>query len=359
MEMGNTLARFYRDRKILILGAAGTIGRVLVDKLLALKVAQLTLVDNDETGVFYLLEKYKSKNVFSFTGDVRDRDKIEKLAKGIDIIIHLSAYKHVIVSEHNPFDVVQTNIIGLENVIRAATACKVKYVLFASSDKAVNPTNVMGASKLMGEKLITAANIIKDTRSATFSNIRFGNVIGSKGSVVPHFIKQIIDGGPVTITDTRMTRFIMTIEKAVDMILKSIMISKGGEVFIPRMPVVKISELAEVMVKLLAPKYGYKASEIKIVEIGIKPGEKLYEELMSEEEGHRSIRMKDMFVVTPPLKAIYHNIKYSYPDIINAETLDSYKSFNEKSLSRSALKKFLVDNRVLERAKAGLHGGLI
>ncbi len=357
--MGNNLSKFYRGKNILILGAAGTIGRYLSEKLSTLKVAQLILVDNNETEVFYLLEKYKNKNIYSFTGDVRDRKKVEKLAKGIDIIIHLAAFKHVIVSEYNPFDVVQTNIIGVENVIRAANVCKVKYVLFTSSDKAVNPTNVMGASKLMGEKLITAANIIKDSRGTNFSNVRFGNVVGSKGSVVPHFIKQIINGGPVTITDMRMTRFVMTVENAVNMILKSIMISKGGEIFIPRMPAVKVSGLAEVMIELLAPKYGYKASETKIVVIGAKPGEKLYEELMSEEECHRSFKLKDMFIVTPPFKSIYHTVNYTYSDTIETKIQKSYKSANERPLSKNVLKKFLVDNRVLEETREKLFGAYI
>jgi FlaA1/EpsC-like NDP-sugar epimerase len=357
--MDKKFIRFYRDKKILILGAAGTIGRGLIEKFLALKVAQLTLVDNDETGIFYLLEEYKSENIFSFTGDVRDREKIEKLAKGIDIIIHLAAYKHVVVSEHNPFDVVQTNIIGLENIIRAATACNVKYILFASSDKAVNPTNVMGASKLMGEKLITAANIIKDSSDVIFSNIRFGNVIGSRGSVVPHFTKQIMNGGPVTITDMRMTRFIMTVSRVADMVLESIMIAKGGEVFVPRMPVIKIPLLAEVMIELLAPKYGYNVSDIEIVEIGDKPGEKLYEELMSEEESPRSIMTKDMYVITPPLKAIYHNVNYTYPNVVNITDQESYKSCNGRPMSKKALKRFLKDNCVLEEVDNNLLGGIM
>ena len=223
---------FYQDRRILITGAAGTVGREMVRQLHALGPAELRLMDNNESEIFFLMEEYKSNNVHCFLGDVRDSEKIKKLADGIDIIIHSAAFKHVILSEYNPFDVVQTNIIGVENIIRAATSCGVKYVLFTSSDKAVNPTNVMGTSKLMGERLITAANAIKDNGKTIFSSTRFGNVIGSRGSVVPLFIKQIKNGGPVTITDKRMTRFIMTIEEAARLVLKSVVISKGGEVFV-------------------------------------------------------------------------------------------------------------------------------
>jgi FlaA1/EpsC-like NDP-sugar epimerase len=245
--------------------------------------------------------------------------------------------------------VVQTNIIGVENIIRAATACNVKQVLFTSSDKAVNPTNVMGTSKLMGEKLITAANAVKKDSQTIFSSTRFGNVLGSRGSVVPLFMKQIKNGGPVTITDKRMSRFVMTIAEAARLVLKSVLISKGGEVFVTKMPVVRIPDLAEVMIKVLAPKYGYAPSDIKTIEIGAKAGEKLYEELMSDEEVHRSLELKDMFVVTPALKSIYQSIKYEYPDIVSSRIKKPYVSENEKSMSKDEIEKYLIRNRVLEK----------
>lgn len=225
---------FYQGKKILVTGAAGTVGRELVKLLVKCNPKELRLMDNNETEVFFLMEEYSEReNVHCFLGDVRDFEKVKKLSEGMDIIIHAAAFKHVILSEYNPFDVVQTNIIGVENIIRAANLCKVRYVLFTSSDKAVNPTNVMGASKLMGEKLITAANALRDKDSdAIFSSVRFGNVLGSRGSVVPVFMKQIKKGGPVTATDRRMTRFIMTKEEAARLVLKSLTIAKGGELFL-------------------------------------------------------------------------------------------------------------------------------
>ena len=340
---------FYQDRRILITGAAGTVGREMVRQLHALGPAELRLMDNNESEIFFLMEEYKGNNVHCFLGDVRDSEKIKKLADGIDIIIHSAAFKHVILSEYNPFDVVQTNIIGVENIVRAATSCGVKYVLFTSSDKAVNPTNVMGTSKLMGERLITAANAIKDNGKTIFSSTRFGNVIGSRGSVVPLFIKQIKSGGPVTITDKRMTRFIMTIEEAARLVLKSVVISKGGEVFVTKMPVARITDLAEVMIEILAPKYGHKSSDIEMVEIGAKPGEKLYEELMSDEEVTRSMELTDMFVITPAFKAIYHSINYNYPDTVSDKANKSYISADEKALDKKELKQYLIEHRVLEK----------
>jgi FlaA1/EpsC-like NDP-sugar epimerase len=345
------MKNFYRDKKILVLGAAGTVGREIVRQINFFEPAELRLMDNNESEMFFLMEEYKNNDVFCFLGDIRDRDKLEKLSKDIDIIIHSAAFKHVILSEYNPFDIVQTNIIGVENTIRAATACKVKQILFTSSDKAVNPTNVMGTSKLMGERLITAANAIRKDSQTIFSSTRFGNVLGSRGSVVPLFMKQIRGGGPVTITDKRMTRFVMTIEDSARLVLQSILISRGGEVFVTKMPVIRIIDLAEVMIKLLAPKYGYKPTDIEIVEIGAKPGEKLYEELMNDEEVHRSLELRDMFVITPAFKSIYQSIKYEYTDIISTKLQKSYVSENETPLNNNDLYKYLIENRVLEKVE--------
>jgi FlaA1/EpsC-like NDP-sugar epimerase len=345
----NDLKNFYKNKRILVTGAAGTVGKELVRQILSFEPEEVRLMDNNESEIFFLIEEFKDKNVYCFLGDIRDRDKIEKLSKNIDIIIHAAAFKHVILSEYNPFDVVQTNIIGVENIIRAATACKVNYLLFTSSDKAVNPTNVMGASKLMGEKLITAANSLRSDINTIFSSTRFGNVIGSRGSVVPLFIKQIREGGPVTVTDKRMTRFIMIPEEAARLVLKSVMLAKGGEVFVTKMPVVRIIDLAEVMIELLAPKYGHNLSDIKIIEIGAKPGEKMYEELMSDEETRRSIELRDMFVITPAFKSIYQSIKYEYPDTISSKILKSYTSENEEPLNKEEIKNFFIENKVFEK----------
>jgi FlaA1/EpsC-like NDP-sugar epimerase len=350
---------FYEGKKILVTGAAGSVGREIIRQIHSFKPSELRLVDNNESEMFFLMEEYRDRDVFCFLGDVRDRDKLEKLSKDIDIIIHSAAFKHVYITEYNPFDVVQTNIIGVENIIKAATTCNVKQLLFTSSDKAVNPTNVMGTSKLMGEKLITAANAVRKDSKTIFSSTRFGNVLGSRGSVVPLFMKQIKNGGPITITNKQMTRFVMTIEEAARLVLKSVLISRGGEVFVTKMPVVNIPDLAEVMIKLLAPKYGYKPSDIKTKEIGVKPGEKMYEELMSNEEVHRSLELKDMFAVTPTLKSIYQSIKYEYPETVSRKLQAPYISLNEKPMSKSELETYLVENRVLEKVEECFYGGTV
>jgi FlaA1/EpsC-like NDP-sugar epimerase len=348
---------FYKGKKILLTGAAGTVGREIVKQLVSYEPLELRLMDNNETEMFFLMEEYSNQNVFCFLGDIRDRDKMEKLSEEVDIIIHSAAFKHVYLSEYNPFDVVQTNIIGVENIIRAATTCNVKHLLFTSSDKAVNPTNVMGTSKLMGERLITAASSVRKDSKTIFSSTRFGNVLGSRGSVVPLFMKQIKKGGPVTITDKKMTRFVMTIEDAARLVLQSVPISRGGEVFVTKMPVVRIPDLAEVMIKLLAPKYGYTPSDIETVEIGSKAGEKLYEELMSDQEVPRSMELKDMFVVTPAFKALFQSIKHEYPDTISTDLQKSYISDNESPLAVNEIEKYLIESRVLEKVEEFSYGG--
>jgi len=341
--------KYFKNKLIFITGAAGTVGKELTKQLLKYKPSEIRLLDNNETEIFFLMEKYRNSPVVKcFLGDIRDKDRLRRITKGVDIIFHTAAFKHVILSEYHPFDVIQTNILATQNIIEAALEANVEKVIFTSSDKAVNPTNVMGASKLMCEKLITAANTLTYGNKTIFASVRFGNVIGSRGSVVPVFIKQIKAGGPVTVTDKRMTRFIMTIEEATNLVLKTSLLAKGGEVFITKMPVMRIMDLAEVMIDILAPKYGYANIEIK--EIGAKPGEKLYEELMTEEETRRSLELKDMFVTLPAFREVY-NIEYTYPDIIKEKVDKAYISANETPLNKEALKNYLIKNKILEKAE--------
>ena len=260
----------------------------------------------------------------------------------------MAAFKHVIFCERSPFEAVQTNILGVQNVIMAASDNKVEKVVFTSSDKAVNPTSVMGTSKLMGERLMTAANSNFRGDGTIFMSTRFGNVLGSRGSVIPIFREQIRQGGPVTLTDPQMTRFIMSIQEAVRLVIESAYIAFGGEVYITKMPVIRIKDLAEVMIKELAPIYGHSSNDIQIKIIGTKPGEKMYEELMNEEETRRAFELKRYFVVQPAFGCRYRNIDYKYADILNNTVTKPYNSDNEIPLSKNQLAKFLRENNLLE-----------
>lgn len=279
---------------------------------------------------------------------MRDAQKLFNLAKHVDLVFHTAALKHVGLSEYNLFDAVQTNINGVKNLVQAAMDNNVAGMIFTSSDKAVNPTNVMGTSKLMGERIITSANIVNNNGYQVFSSVRFGNVLGSRGSVVPIFAGQILRGGPVTITDDRMTRFVMTIHEAAELVLESTALARGGEVFVTKMPVMRIVDLAEAMIDLLAPVAGLDPALIPIDYVGAKPGEKLHEELMSQEEVGRVTELPNMFVVLPALRAFYHSIDYSYPSTLPpVHNREPYVSSTQAPLTLEQIKKYLQSNGIL------------
>jgi len=268
--------------------------------------------------------------------------------KHLNIVFHAAAFKHVIFCERSPFEAVQTNILGVQNVIIAATENQVERVIFTSSDKAVNPSSVMGTSKLMGERLMTAANSNYRGEGTSFASTRFGNVLGSRGSVIPIFREQIRQGGPVTLTDPLMTRFIMSIKEAVRLVIESAYLALGGEVFITKMPVIRIEDLAAVMIQELAPIFGQSPSDIRIEIIGKKPGEKMYEELMNEEETRRALELKRYFVVQPAFGSRFRDVDYKYADVVSSKVTNPYNSNSEKPLAKDQLKKFLIENDLLE-----------
>jgi len=340
---------FLTEKRVLVTGACGTIGRELVRQLLEEnQLKELVALDNNESELFFLELKYSRHAYASFSlADIRDKDKLCNMMKGIDIVFHTAAFKHIVLCERSPFEAVQTNIIGVQNIIYAAIENKVGHVVFTSSDKAVNPTNVMGTSKLMGERLITAANSNMRSDGPILVSVRFGNVLGSRGSVIPIFREQILQGGPVTITDPEMTRFIMSIHEAVRLVVESVSLSRGGEVFVTKMPVMRIQDLAEVMIRELSPAYGYRPEDIAIEIVGARPGEKLYEELINLEETRRSWELERYFVVLPAFVDIYRDIVYDYPNVRSKEVSTAYHSGNAPPLSKSQLAEFLKNNNIL------------
>jgi FlaA1/EpsC-like NDP-sugar epimerase len=341
---------FFEDKVILITGAAGSVGQELVRQLLACSPKEIRAVDNNETAIFFLNETHRdSGKVTAYLGDVRDLTKIANLCSGVDYVFHTAALKHVSLSEYNPFDAVQTNILGVQNIIQAALHRHVKKVIFTSSDKAVNPTNVMGTSKLMGERLMTAANNVSANGRQVFASVRFGNVIGSRGSVVPVFAEQIRRGGPVTITDANMTRFFMTMPQSVRLVMESCVLACGGEVFVTKMPVMRILDLAHAMINLLAPVYGHAPEDITMEFIGARGGEKLYEELLTLEELGRTQEMERMFVILPAMGSFYRKITYSYHHQVPTGKISRpYISSKENKLSVPETMNFLMRHGVLD-----------
>jgi FlaA1/EpsC-like NDP-sugar epimerase len=341
---------FFDERRVLVTGACGTVGRELVRQLLEeYQVGELISLDNNESELFFLEQRFSEyDNARFFLADIRDRDKLGRGMKHVDVVFHAAAFKHVILCERSPFEAVQTNILGVQNVISAATEDRVERVVFTSSDKAVNPTNVMGTSKLMGERLMTAANSNEREVGPVFTSTRFGNVLGSRGSVIPIFREQIRQGGPVTVTRPEMTRFIMSIKEAIQLVIDSAQLAIGGEVLVTKMPVIRIQDLAEAMIRELAPTYGHRAEDIEIEIIGTKPGEKMYEELMSDEETRRAWELDRYFVVLPAFTSPYRTITYDYPGLISKEVDRPYHSGNEEALTQDHLTAFLRANNLLE-----------
>ena len=341
----------FKGKSLLVTGACGTVGTELIKQLLtndSYAPEELIGLDNNESALFFQDQEYiHDPRAHFYVSDIRDKEDLTNKMSGVDIVFHAAALKHVILCERSPEQAVQTNIIGVENVIAAANANNVETVIFTSSDKAVNPTNVMGTSKLMGERLMTAANSNKRGNGPIFASTRFGNVLGSSGSVIPIFHNQISDGGPVTLTHKDMTRFVMSIHEAVRLVLESAEKAKGGEVFVTKMPVVKIQDLAIAMIDEIAPVHGHKPENIKLVEIGTKPGEKLYEELMSFEETRRTIELEQFFSVLPAFRGIYKDIDYNYSNIINSVVTTPYISEEQLPLSINQIKVFLKENNLL------------
>lgn len=338
----------WHGKRVLITGVCGTVGKELLRQVSKQQPAEIVGIDNNETELFFVGVEYKDHaNAHFYLGDLRDRDKLMQVTKGIDIVLHAAALKHVILCEESPRDAVQTNILGTQNVIEAAIANQVERVIFTSSDKAVNPTNVMGTSKLMGERLMTAANAQRRGKGPIFASTRFGNVLGSRGSVIPLFKRQIEQGGPVTLTDSRMTRFIMTLEQAVALVMESVFLAQGGEVFVTKMLVVRIADLAQVMIEEVAPTHGLDAEAVEIRVIGSKAGEKLYEELMNDEETRRTVELPDYFVVIPAFKSVYQEIDYTYPEMSDVGIENPYSSAHEAAISQADLRAYLLDHQLL------------
>jgi len=331
----NNFRKFFEGKNILVTGGAGSIGSKIVEKLIKeCNPNVVRVLDNNEASLFRMIQRFGFREKMrAFIGDVRDKERLIKAMEGADIVFHAAALKHVFLSEYNPFDVVKTNVIGTQNVIQAAIYSGVEKVVNVSTDKAANPANVMGATKLLTERLITSANeYYKGNKKTLLFSVRFGNVLNSNGSVIPIFKDQIKKGGPVTVTDKRMERFVMSIPKAINLVFKAVEKAEGGEVFILKMPMIKIYDLANTMIELLAPKYGFKPDNIKIKIIGRKIGEKIKEEFITDSEIINSKEEEEMFVIYP---------NDFEKEIIREENLNLEKTKETKILSKEEIKKII------------------
>jgi len=278
----------WRDKTVLVTGGTGTFGQAFCRYLLESEpIRAVRVLSRDELKQWEMSRRIHDDRIRYFLGDVRDKDRLYRAFDGVDVVVHAAALKQVPAAEYNPFEAVKTNIIGAENVIDAAIERGVQRVVALSTDKAANPVNLYGATKLCAEKLFIQGNAYVGRHHARFSCVRYGNVVASRGSVVPLFMEQR-DNGALSITDKRMTRYWITVREAVDFVKSAIEMMHGGELFVPKLPSVRITDLAEAV-----------APGVPVREVGIRPGEKLHETLVTTEETRHALEGKDQFVIMP------------------------------------------------------------
>ncbi len=294
----------FKNKTILITGGTGSFGQTCSKFLLGkYKLKKLIIFSRDENKQYLMAQKFKDENLRFFIGDVRDSKRVNIAMRDVDYVIHAAALKHVPIAEYNPIECIKTNVYGAENIINAAINCRVKKVIALSTDKATNPINLYGASKLAAEKLFTAANSLSGRQNTSFSVVRYGNVINSRGSVIPFFKNLIAEKSKyLPITHHDMTRFFLSLEDSVKFVINCFSIMQKGEVFVPKMSSLKICDLARV----LSPK-------AKLKFIGIRPGEKIDEVLCSKEENHYLLEFKDFYVIFRDKKQMLnYNKKFKY-----------------------------------------------
>jgi UDP-N-acetylglucosamine 4,6-dehydratase len=321
---------FLDNSSILITGGTGSFGRALTEYLLKSEVRRIAIFSRDELKQLQMKNDFKDDRLRFFLGDIRDVSRLDIALHNVDFVVHAAALKQVDTGEYNPMEFVKTNIVGSQNVIDACIRNGVKKVVALSTDKASSPINLYGATKLTADKLFSAANNYSHAYGTTFSIVRYGNVMGSRGSVIPYFKQLSSEGKPFPITDKRMTRFWITMEQAIEFVLESFEIMQGGELYVPRIPSMKIMDLA----RAIKEDFSYE-------EVGIRPGEKLHEEMISPDDSRRTIELSNRYCVSP----IYAEWGFNPPKGKKVEDGFSYRSdSNDLWLTIEKLRELISSN---------------
>lgn len=325
----------FDNKSVLITGGTGSFGKQYVRTILSqYKPNRLVVYSRDELKQYEMAQEFNADCMRYFIGDVRDKERLIQAMHGIDYVIHAAALKQVPAAEYNPMECIKTNIHGAENVIQAAINNEVEKVIALSTDKAANPINLYGATKLASDKLFVAANNIAGGHRTRFAVVRYGNVVGSRGSVVPFFQKMIQDGADhLPITDERMTRFWISLQQGVDFVLKNIERMRGGEIFVPKIPSVRIVDLATAMAPSLRQKI-----------IGIRPGEKIHEIMCPMDDSHLTLEFNDHFVICPTIMFTDRNNSYT-PNKLDEEGMPVTEGFDYNSGSNE---HFLTVTEILD-----------
>ena len=318
------------NSSVLVTGGTGSFGRALTKRLLQSNVRRIAIFSRDELKQLEMKNEFKDERLRFFLGDIRDASRLDIALHKVDYVVHAAALKQVDTGEYNPMEFVRTNVEGSQNVINACIRNGVQRVVALSTDKASSPINLYGATKLTADKLFSAANNYSHAYGTTFSVVRYGNVMGSRGSVIPHFKQLAAQGKPFPITDERMTRFWITLDQAVEFVLESFEIMQGGELYVPRIPSMKIMDLAQAI-----------KSDFKYVVVGIRPGEKLHEEMISPDDSRRTLELPNRYLVLP----IFAEWGFSSPAGKKVVDGFSYRSdSNDLWLSIDELKRLITAN---------------
>ena len=334
----------FDDKTVLITGGTGSLGQALTKRLLEDNVRSVRIFSRNENKQIEMENNIKDDRIRFFLGDIRDSQRLTKAVEDVDVVFHAAALKHVPKIEYNPFEAIKTNVVGSQNVIDACLTNNVERVICVGTDKAVSPLNTYGATKLLMEKLFVSANnyLSKDKYKTKFYAVRYGNVLGSSGSVIPLFIQQIRSGQKITITDPNMTRFSLSMDDALDVILKTTELSHGSEVFVPKLRAYSINDVKNALEDLL----GISGSEI----IGIRPGEKLNEILINEDEMRYCWEYNDVNLLANPLYSLFNDdeIKERYKGIIKKDDSGSYSSDKVEKIPVEELKQIIKEKFSLE-----------
>jgi UDP-N-acetylglucosamine 4,6-dehydratase len=329
----------FEGKTVLITGGTGSLGQALTKRLLTLDVKAIRIFSRNESKQIEMENNFEDKRIRYFLGDIRDLDRLSRATEDVDIVFHAAAIKHVPKIEYNPFEAIKTNVIGSQNVIEACINANVEKAICVGTDKAVSPLNTYGATKLLMEKLfVTASNYLNKQKHQTkFIALRYGNVLGSSGSVIPLFIDQIKTKNKITITDKEMTRFSITMDEALDFILKSAILGNGSEIFVPKLRAYSIEDVKESLFEIIHK------SEEEIV--GIRPGEKLHETLINENELRNTYEIDNIFIILNPNSNDY-NLN-SYNSIKKIEMTQAYSSDLVEKIPKNELGQIISKERNL------------
>lgn len=328
----------FKGKKILITGGTGSLGTALTKKLLGTDVETIRIFSRDEWKQTQMQSAFNDKRLRFFIGDIRDKKRLSRALEDVDIVIHAAALKHVPVAEYNPFEAVKTNVYGAQNLIEACLDNNVEIALGIGTDKAVSPFNTYGATKFLMERLFVSANFYKGNHNIKFLCVRYGNVLGSRGSVVPKFIDQITKGEKLTITDLTMTRFNITMNQALELILRAIKNGQGGEIFVPKLKAYSLGDLKDALLELLNAR-----NETEM--ISVRPGEKYHESLISKDEIRNTFESKSDYVILDQQLHNEDNIKKM--ELVKASLKDQYSSDRVELLTKNKIKEILNEERIV------------